>query len=51
MAELSTCLLGIDENIPKAMVPIGIHRMMWYPATYCSHSGKNDLELCPGYEQ
>jgi glucose-1-phosphate cytidylyltransferase len=39
-----------SENIPKPMVPIGHHPIMWHVMQYYSQYGHHDFVLCLGYK-
>lgn len=42
-------LRGFSENIPKPMVKIGYHPIIWHVMKYYAHFGHKDFILCLGY--
>ena len=47
---LGTRLRDYSENIPKPMVPIGHHPILWHVMKYYSQYGHRDFILCLGYK-
>src|SRR5215813_5557547 len=47
---LGTRIREYSENIPKPMVPIGQHPMLWHVMQYYSQYGHRDFVLCLGYK-
>jgi glucose-1-phosphate cytidylyltransferase len=47
---LGTRIRDYSENIPKPMVPVGHHPMLWHIMQYYSHFGHRDFILCLGYK-
>jgi glucose-1-phosphate cytidylyltransferase len=47
---LGTRIRDYSENIPKPMVPIGHHPILWHVMQYYSHYGHRDFVLCLGYK-
>ena len=47
---LGTRIRDYSENIPKPMVPIGHHPILWHIMQYYSHYGHRDFVLCLGYK-
>jgi glucose-1-phosphate cytidylyltransferase len=41
---------GYDDRIPKPMVPIGGHPLLWWVMRYYAHFGHKDFILCLGYK-
>lgn len=39
-----------SDNVPKPLVPIGDHPVMWHLMKYYSHYGHRDFILCLGYK-
>ena len=47
---LGTRIRDYSENIPKPMVPIGHHPILWHVMQYYSQHGHRDFILCLGYK-
>jgi glucose-1-phosphate cytidylyltransferase len=47
---LGTRIRDYSENIPKPMVPIGHHPILWHVMQYYSQYGHRDFVLCLGYK-
>ena len=47
---LGTRIREYSENIPKPMVPIGHHPILWHVMQYYSQYGHRDFILCLGYK-
>jgi glucose-1-phosphate cytidylyltransferase len=47
---LGTRIREYSENIPKPMVPIGHHPILWHVMQYYSQYGHQDFILCLGYK-
>jgi glucose-1-phosphate cytidylyltransferase len=47
---LGTRIRDYSENIPKPMVPVGQHPLLWHVMQYYSHYGHTDFVLCLGYK-
>lgn len=47
---LGTRIRDYSENVPKPMVPIGHHPIVWHVMQYYSHHGHRDFVLCLGYK-
>jgi len=47
---LGTRMREYSESIPKPMVPIGHHPILWHVMQYYSHHGHRDFVLCLGYK-
>jgi glucose-1-phosphate cytidylyltransferase len=47
---LGTRIREYSESIPKPMVPIGRHPILWHVMQYYSHYGHRDFILCLGYK-
>jgi glucose-1-phosphate cytidylyltransferase len=47
---LGTRIREYSENIPKPMVPIGPHPILWHVMQYYSQYGHQDFILCLGYK-
>ena len=47
---LGTRIRDYSENVPKPMVPIGHHPILWHVMQYYSHYGHRDFVLCLGYK-
>src|ERR1700732_2502988 len=47
---LGTRIREYSENIPKPMVPIGRHPILWHVMQYYSQYGHQDFILCLGYK-
>lgn len=47
---LGTRIRDYSETIPKPMVPIGHHPILWHVMQYYSQSDHNDFILCLGYK-
>jgi glucose-1-phosphate cytidylyltransferase len=47
---LGTRIREYSENIPKPMVPIGHHPILWHVMQYYSHYGHHEFILCLGYK-
>src|ERR1700730_7817462 len=47
---LGTRIPKYSENIPKPMVPIGHHPILWHVMQYYSQYGHQDFILCLGYK-
>lgn len=45
-----TRISDYSENVPKPMVPVGHHPIMWHIMQYYSHYGHHDFILCLGYK-
>ena len=43
-------LRDYSESIPKPMVPIGGHPLLWWVMKYYAHFGHKDFILCLGYK-
>ena len=47
---LGTRIRDYSENVPKPMVPVGHHPILWHVMQYYSHYGHRDFILCLGYK-
>ena len=47
---LGTRIREYSENIPKPMVPVGQHPILWHVMQYYSQYGHRDFILCLGYK-
>ena len=47
---LGTRIRDYSENIPKPMIPIGNHPILWHVMQYYSQYGHHDFVLCLGYK-
>jgi glucose-1-phosphate cytidylyltransferase len=47
---LGTRIRDYSESIPKPMVPVGTHPMLWHIMQYYSQHGHRDFILCLGYK-
>lgn len=47
---LGTRIRDYSENVPKPMVPIGHHPILWHVMQYYSRHGHRDFVLCLGYK-
>jgi glucose-1-phosphate cytidylyltransferase len=47
---LGTRIRDYPENIPKPMIPIGMHPVLWHVMQYYSRYGHHDFVLCLGYK-
>ncbi|MDA9463528.1 sugar phosphate nucleotidyltransferase [Bradyrhizobium sp. CCBAU 53415] len=47
---LGTRIREYSESIPKPMVPVGQHPMLWHVMQYYSQYGHRDFVLCLGYK-
>jgi glucose-1-phosphate cytidylyltransferase len=47
---LGTRIREYSENIPKPMVPIGHHPILWHVMQYYSHYNHREFILCLGYK-
>ncbi|MBA2127605.1 glucose-1-phosphate cytidylyltransferase [Hyphomicrobium methylovorum] len=47
---LGTRIREYSESIPKPMIPIGNHPIMWHVMQYYSQYGHQDFVLCLGYK-
>ena len=48
---LGTRIRDYSENIiPKPMIPVGNHPILWHVLQYYSQHGHNDFILCLGYK-
>lgn len=47
---LGTRIREYSDNIPKPMVPIGHHPILWHVMNYYSQYGHRDFVLCLGYK-
>jgi len=47
---LGTRIREYSENIPKPMVPVGQHPILWHVMQYYMHYGHEDFVLCLGYK-
>jgi glucose-1-phosphate cytidylyltransferase len=47
---LGTRIRDYSENIPKPMVPIGNHPILWHVMQYYSQYGNHNFVLCLGYK-
>ena len=47
---LGTRIRDYSESIPKPMVPIGNHPILWHVMQYYSQYGHHDFVLCLGYK-
>ena len=45
-----TRIRDVAENIPKPMIPIGPHPILWHIMTWYSHFGVNEFVICLGYK-
>ena len=45
-----TRIRDVSENIPKPMIQIGNHPILWHIMKYYAHYGFNDFVLCLGYK-
>lgn len=39
-----------SETVPKPMVPLGYHPILWHVMKYYAHQGHRDFALCLGYK-
>ncbi len=46
-----TRIRDVVEDIPKPMIPIGPHPILWHIMKYYSHFGYKDFVLCLGYKK
>jgi glucose-1-phosphate cytidylyltransferase len=47
---LGTRIRDYSENVPKPMVPVGNHPILWHVMQYYSQYGHQDFILCLGYK-
>jgi glucose-1-phosphate cytidylyltransferase len=47
---LGTRIRDYSENIPKPMIPIGNHPILWHVMQYYSQYGHHEFVLCLGYK-
>jgi glucose-1-phosphate cytidylyltransferase len=47
---LGTRIREYSESIPKPMIPVGSHPLVWHVMQYYSHYGHRDFILCLGYK-
>ncbi|CAH2598736.1 Glucose-1-phosphate cytidylyltransferase [Rhodovastum atsumiense] len=47
---LGTRIREYSENIPKPMIPVGQHPILWHVMQYYSQFGHRDFVLCLGYK-
>jgi glucose-1-phosphate cytidylyltransferase len=47
---LGTRIRDYSENVPKPMVPVGNHPILWHVMQYYSQYGHHDFILCLGYK-
>ena len=47
---LGTRIRDYSENIPKPMVPVGNHPILWHVMQYYSQYGHHEFILCLGYK-
>jgi glucose-1-phosphate cytidylyltransferase len=47
---LGTRIRDYSDNVPKPMVPIGNHPILWHVMQYYSQNGHHDFILCLGYK-
>jgi glucose-1-phosphate cytidylyltransferase len=47
---LGTRIREYSENIPKPMVPVGQHPILWHVMQYYMHYGHHEFVLCLGYK-
>jgi glucose-1-phosphate cytidylyltransferase len=47
---LGTRIREYSESIPKPMIPVGSHPIMWHVMQYYSRYGHRDFVLCLGYK-
>ena len=47
---LGTRIRDYSENVPKPMVPVGHHPILWHIMQYYGHYGHRDFVLCLGYK-
>ena len=47
---LGTRIREYSESIPKPMIPVGSHPIMWHVMQYYSQYGHRDFVLCLGYK-
>ncbi len=47
---LGTRIREYSENIPKPMIPVGNHPILWHVMQYYSQHGHADFVLCLGYK-
>jgi glucose-1-phosphate cytidylyltransferase len=47
---LGTRIREYSESIPKPMIPVGNHPMLWHIMQYYSQYGHSDFVLCLGYK-
>jgi glucose-1-phosphate cytidylyltransferase len=47
---LGTRIRDYSENIPKPMIPVGNHPILWHVLQYYSQYGHNDFILCLGFK-
>jgi len=45
-----TRIRDVSDNLPKPMIPIGGHPILWHIMKYYAHWGHNDFTLCLGYK-
>jgi glucose-1-phosphate cytidylyltransferase len=47
---LGTRIRDYSESVPKPMVPVGQHPILWHIMQYYSHFGHREFVLCLGYK-
>lgn len=47
---MGTRIRDVSENIPKPMIPIGRHPILWHIMKIYGHHGFNEFVLCLGYK-
>ena len=47
---LGTRIREYSESVPKPMIPVGSHPIMWHVMQYYSQYGHRDFVLCLGYK-
>lgn len=45
-----TRIRGVDDNLPKTMIPIGEYPILWHIMKLYAHYGFKDFVLCLGYK-
>ena len=45
-----TRIREVAENLPKPMIPVGEHPILWHIMKYFAHYGHQDFVLCLGYK-
>ena len=45
-----TRIRGVDDSLPKPMIPVGSYPIVWHIMRYYAHYGFNEFVLCLGYK-